>query len=87
MEFRTYKNYFEQHLLIHLHEFLIPLVDISSPSARVIVISRARRIVLVMSAPLDHLFENRFVDLYGTPSQTVEQDGNAEWWGSYEHLG
>jgi hypothetical protein len=60
----THKDNLEQHLLIDLHEFLVPLLDISGLLAGIgVVISGGRGIVLVMLAPLNNLLENRLIDL------------------------
>jgi hypothetical protein len=60
----TYEDNLKEHLLIDLHELLVPLLDISSLFARVgVVIGSGWGIVLVMLAPLNDLLENRLVDL------------------------
>lgn len=60
----TYQDDLKQHLLVNLHELLIPLVDISGLAAGVIVVMRAGRIVLVVVRPLDNLVQNGSVDLW-----------------------
>ena len=54
----------EEHLLIDLHELLVPLVDISIFLSRVgfVIIGRGR-IVLVMGAPFDDLLQHCGVDI------------------------
>ena len=52
----TYKDDFEKHFLVDLHEFLIPFIDICGLFAGVgIILSGCRRIALVMSAPFNDL--------------------------------
>jgi hypothetical protein len=61
---RTYKNDLKEHLLIHLHELLVPFLDIGGLLAGVgIVINSGRRVVLVMFAPLNNFLQNRLIDL------------------------
>lgn len=61
---RTHENDLEQHFLVHLHEFLIPLVDVGRLLARIrIVVSGSRRVPLMVSAPLNDLLQDRLVDL------------------------
>ena len=58
------KDDFEEHFLIDLHEFLVPLVNICSFLAGVgVVFVGLGRIGTVMFAPLDDLLQNSFVDL------------------------
>lgn len=60
----TYQDDLEQHLLIDLHELLVPLVDLRHLLTRGIVIVAARgRVVLVVDAPLDDLCEDGVVDV------------------------
>ncbi len=60
----TYKDDLEQHLLIHLHELLVPLIDVRRLLARLVVILVSlSRVVAVVLAPLDHLAEHSFVHL------------------------
>lgn len=62
----TYKNDLEQHLLVNLHELLVPLLDIGGLLAGVgVIIGGGRRVELVMVAPLDNLLEDGLVDLEG----------------------
>jgi hypothetical protein len=61
----THKDDLKQHLLIDLHELLIPLVDIGGFLAHiVVVIVGGWRIGLVIGAPLDDFLEDGFVDLF-----------------------
>ena len=60
----AYENDLEKHLLVHLHELLIPLLDFGGlfPRVRLIVVSGGR-VVAVVLAPLDDLAEDRFRDV------------------------
>jgi len=59
------KDYLKEHLLIDLHELLIPLIDVCGFLARVgIVFVGLGRIGTVMLAPLDDFLENGFVDVW-----------------------
>lgn len=68
----THENDLEQHLLIDLHELLVPLVDISGLPARVFIITGAGRIALVMVAPVNDLVQNSSVDLSSLACRTDE---------------
>jgi hypothetical protein len=58
------KDNFEQHLLVNLHEFLVPLFDVCGLLAGVgIVILSRRGVVLVLRAPLKNLLEDVLRDL------------------------
>jgi hypothetical protein len=60
----TYKNDLEEHLLVDLHELLVPLLDIGCLLAGVgIIIGSGRGIILVMFAPFNNLLEDGLVDL------------------------
>jgi hypothetical protein len=60
----SYKNDLEEHLLVNLHELLVPLVDIGRLLARVgIVILGGGWVVLVVLAPLKDLLHDSLVDL------------------------
>jgi hypothetical protein len=60
----TYEDDFEKHLLVDLHELLVPLVDVGSLATGVVVlITSAWGVVLVVFAPLDDLLQDRLVDL------------------------
>ena len=60
----TYQDNLKQHLLVYLHELLIPLINVCSllPRVGVIVVGRLR-IGLVVFAPLKNLGQNGLVDL------------------------
>lgn len=61
---QTYKNNLKEHFLIHLHELLVPLLDISRLLAGIrLVIGSSNGIVTVVLAPLDHLSQDCFIDL------------------------
>jgi hypothetical protein len=59
----TYEDNLEQHLLVHLHELLVPLIDVGGLAAVIIVIGSALGVVLVVLTPLDDLLQNGLVDL------------------------
>jgi hypothetical protein len=60
----TYQDDLEQHLLINLHELLVPLVDIGGLAAGIIVVMGARRVVLMVVAPLNNLVQDRRINLF-----------------------
>lgn len=60
----TYQDDLEKHLLVNLHEFLIPLVDVGGLAAGVVIVTGAGRVALVVGAPFDHLAQNCLVDLH-----------------------
>lgn len=60
----TYQDDLEQHLLINLHELLVPLVDIGGLATGIIVVMGARRVVLMVVAPLNNLVQDRRIDLF-----------------------
>ena len=54
----------KEHLLVNLHELLVPLLDFSGLLAGVgIIVLGGLGIVLVVLAPFDDLLEDRLVDL------------------------
>jgi hypothetical protein len=60
----AYKDDLEQHFLVDLHKFLVPLVDVSRLLAGIgVVICGGWSIGTVMGTPLDNLFKHRFVHL------------------------
>ena len=60
----TYKDDLEQHLLVDLHELLVPLLDIGGLFAGIgVVVDGGRRIILVVLAPLNDLLQNGLIDL------------------------
>lgn len=59
----TYKDNLEEHLLIHLHELLVPLIDVSGLATVVVIVASTRRVVLGVLAPLDDLLEDGLVNL------------------------
>jgi hypothetical protein len=61
----TYKDDLKQHLLVDLHEFLVPLVDVGRLLARVrVIILGGGRVVLVVVAPLEDLLHDSLIDLH-----------------------
>lgn len=64
IDISTYKDDLEQHLLIDLHELLVPLIDICrSPAGLCIVVVAGDGIVLVVLAPFNNLTQNGLVDV------------------------
>lgn len=60
----AYQNDLEQHLLVDLHELLVPLVDLGGLLAAIrLLILAGCGVALVMLAPLDDLAQDRFGDL------------------------
>ncbi len=60
----AHKDDLEQHLLVHLHELLVPLIDISGLLSRVgVVVIGSDGVGTVMGAPLNDLVENSLIDL------------------------
>lgn len=60
----TYENDLKKHLLVNLHELLIPLLDVCSLLARIgLVITSGNWIIFMVFTPLNDLFQNRLVDL------------------------
>lgn len=59
----TYQNHLKEHLLVNLHELLVPLIDIGGLATVVIVITGGGGVVLVVIAPLNNFLENGLVDL------------------------
>ena len=60
----TYQDDLEKHLLVDLHELLIPLVDVRGLAAGVVIVTSAGRVALVVGAPFNHLAQNCLVDLH-----------------------
>jgi hypothetical protein len=59
----TYQDDLKQHLLIHLHELLVPFIDISGLATGIVVITSARGVILVVSTPLDDLLQDGLIHL------------------------
>ena len=58
------KDYLEQHLLVDLHELLVPLIDVGGLLARVgVVFIGLGRVVAVVFTPFDDLLQDGLVDL------------------------
>jgi hypothetical protein len=61
---RAYQDDLEQHLLVDLHELLVPLLDICGLLAGIgVIVTDWGGVVLVVFAPFDDLFQDRFIDL------------------------
>jgi hypothetical protein len=59
-----YQNDLKEHLLVHLHELLVPFFNLGGSLARVrIIVLCLDGISAVMLAPLNDLTEDRLVDL------------------------
>lgn len=59
-----YQDNFEEHLLVHLHELLVPFFDICGLPARVrLVIVGRWWVKLVVIAPFDDFLEHSSVDV------------------------
>jgi len=60
----AYQDDLKEHFLIHLHEFLVPFVDIRRllPGVRVVILGSGG-VLAVMLAPLDDFLHDGFVDL------------------------
>jgi hypothetical protein len=75
----TYEDDFKQHLLIDLHELLVPLFDIGGLLASVgIIILCLEGVVAVVVAPLNHLAKNGLVHLknYMSVAKKSSTDGS-----------
>jgi hypothetical protein len=60
----TYENDLEEHLLVDLHELLVPLLDIGGLLAGVgVIVSGSWWVILVVFTPLDDLLEDLVIDL------------------------
>jgi hypothetical protein len=60
----THKDNLEEHLLVHLHELLVPLIDVGGLLTRIgIVIAGRNGVGLMMVAPFNDLAKNSIVDL------------------------
>jgi hypothetical protein len=60
----AYEDDFEEHLLVDLHELLVPLVDVGRLLARVrVIVLGGWWVVLVVVAPLEDLLHNGLIDL------------------------
>jgi hypothetical protein len=69
---RTHQDDLKEHLLVNLHELLVPLLDVGGLLAGVgVVVLRRLRVVLVVFAPFDDLLEDRFIHLGGDALATA----------------
>lgn len=72
----THQDDLKEHLLVNLHELLIPLLDIGGTLARVgLILVRGGGVGLVMLAPLDDLLEDSLVDLSRISKLWHSQEG------------
>lgn len=62
-ENETYEDDLKEHLLVHLHKLLVPLINVGGLATVVVVIAGTGGIVLVVFAPLDDLLKNGLVNL------------------------
>ena len=73
----TYENDLKKHLLVHLHELLVPLLDVGCLLAGVgIVVGSGGWVVLVVLAPLDNLLEDLLVYLWVNASVNCSSKQN-----------
>lgn len=60
----AYKNNLKQHLLVHLHELLVPFVDVGGLLAAVgVVFAGGHGVALVVFAPFQDFAKDYFADL------------------------
>lgn len=72
----TYKNDLEEHFLVHLHELLVPLLNVGGLLAGVgLVVLGLGGVVSVVLTPLDDLSKNGLVNLRSSESATSETLG------------
>jgi hypothetical protein len=58
------ENDLEQHLLVDLHEFLVPFLNIGGLLAGIgVIIGSGWGVILVVLAPLNNLLEDRLIDV------------------------
>jgi len=63
-ERETYKDDLEEHLLVDLHELLVPLLNVGCLLAGVgIIVGGSWGVILVVLAPFNDLLEDRFIHL------------------------
>src|SRR5690242_3686597 len=79
----TYEDDLKEHLLVDLHELLVPLVDVGRLLTRVrVVVLGGGRVVAVVVAPLENLFHNGLVDLRAVSICVMAAgDGARSRWG------
>ncbi len=74
----------KEHLLVDLHELLVPVLDIGRLLSRVgVVVLRRSGVVLVVLAPLKDLAENSLGDLSRSQSAASSKagaDARVKWW-------
>jgi hypothetical protein len=60
----TYEDDLEEHLLVDLHELLVPLINVGRLLTRVrVVVLGGWGVVLVVVAPLENLLHDGLIDL------------------------
>jgi hypothetical protein len=59
----TYQNDLEKHLLVHLHELHVPLVNLGGLLAAVVLLLGRRLVSTVLLAPLEDFAEDGIVDV------------------------
>jgi hypothetical protein len=59
----TYQNDLKEHLLVDLHELLVPLLNVGGLAARVVLVTSGRRVITVVRAPFKDLGQNVLGDL------------------------
>lgn len=78
----------KEHLLVDLHELLVPVLDVGSLLARVgIIVLGWGGVVLVVGAPLEDLAKDRLGDLQVKVSITCETSRGLEWGATHVHDG
>ena len=84
----TNQNDLEEHLLVDLHELLIPLLDIRGLLAGIgLLVGRLDGVVAVVLAPLDDLLQDSLVHLYYEDLAGVLQDERLVLVRTYVHYG
>ena len=74
-----YKDDLKQHFLVHLQEFLVPLVNVGGFPSRVrLIIGRGWRVGAMMIAPFDDFEQHGLVDLQSTMSITFIPAGTED---------
>jgi hypothetical protein len=71
----AYQNNLEEHLLVNLHEFLVPLINIGGFATVIVIVTGRGGVVLVVVAPLDNFLEDGLVDLENSEHKYVKAGG------------
>ena len=75
----TYKNNLKEHLLVDLHKFLVPLINVCRLLTRIgIIVVCGRWVTLVVNAPFDDLVQDGLVDLACSDQLCEVQRGHRE---------